>query len=425
MKQLLEEARELDLEVDETILAARKYCYGMLDSDFRSLQIKRAIELKDVEGLKSLIAICQEARTNDDDVVQAKAFLTESISVTRNKAATVFKFEEAEDLTKQFEGLKGLFPLEQFPYLRPADETSFAGNLAKNVSYKLNMKLEAKAAPAIDKSFVEFQTEPIEHSIFKLSTNYCGGKYKAKALKNEAKEIFKSILGYMRDRFHAYPITLAHEVVFRGLEEPLLRDEIYCQLIKQTTNNPNPDSAILGWKLTYLCLSCFPPVTEELEKVLVSHIASFANPKIQKYMSFDSIDNVAANCYVALQKIVRSGARTEPPALEEIRQLTEAKPLKLRVLTSTGDYLDIPIANSSRDMTARGACQVIAERMGKPTSTGEIRIIVEKGAKRQELAVAPTESVVALLSHWDGELRTDPNMKMRFEFVLSEEIKTD
>jgi myosin-5 len=64
MKQLLEEARELDLEVEETILAARKYCYGMLDSDFRSLQFKKAMEKKDVEGLKSLIAMCQEARTS-------------------------------------------------------------------------------------------------------------------------------------------------------------------------------------------------------------------------------------------------------------------------------------------------------------------------------------------------------------------------
>jgi hypothetical protein len=318
-------------------------------------------------------------------VAQAKAFLTESVTVTRNKASTVFKLDDIEDLSKTFEGLKGLFPLEQFPYLRPSEETSFAGNLTKNLGYKLNVKVEAKSA-AVEKSFVEFQTEPIEHSIFKLSTNYCGGKYKAKALKNEAKEIFKSILGYMRDRFHAYPITLAHEVVFRGLEEPLLRDEIYCQLIKQTTNNPNPDSAILGWKLMYLCLSVFPPVTEELEKVLVSHIAAFANPRIQKHMSFDTLDNVAANCYVALQKIVRSGARTEPPSLEDIRLLTESKSLKLRVLTSTGDYLDIPIATTSRDMTAKGACQLIAQRMGKASSQGEIRIIAEKGSRRRKFS---------------------------------------
>ncbi len=69
----------------------------------------------------------------------------------------------------------------------------------------------------IDNSYVEWQAEPIQASILNLTTAYCGGKYKGKALKNEAKGIFKSVLGYMKDRFHAYPFRYHHfHVVYRA-----------------------------------------------------------------------------------------------------------------------------------------------------------------------------------------------------------------
>ncbi len=37
--------------------------------------------------------------------------------------------------------------------------------------------------------------------------------------------------------FHQYPITCAQEILYVGLDEPLLRDEILVQIIKQTTDN--------------------------------------------------------------------------------------------------------------------------------------------------------------------------------------------
>jgi len=302
-----------------------------------------------------------------------------------------------------------------------------AGNIAKNISLKLDLKLQKKSD--IDTSYVEWQSEPIQASVFNLTTSYCGGKNKGKALKNEAKEIFKSILGYMKDRFHAYPVTLAHEVVFRGVEEPLLRDEIYCQLIKQSTRNPNPDSLILGWKLLYLCCSTFPPVTDELEKVILSHIATVANPKVQKHMPFDTVENVAANCYIAFQRTINNGPKTEPPSLDEIRSLTESKPLKLRVNTPSafGDYCDIQIASANRDLSAKGACGIIAAHLNKPGVAGFICVVAEDTAKNQknEYVVAADQQIAGLISHWEGECRMNPNLKIKYDFAFSDEEKTN
>jgi hypothetical protein len=325
--------------------------------------------------------------------------------------------------------MKGVYPLRDFPHLRHLENEGL-----------FNKKKFS------DFSYLEFGTEPIQHSMFKLSTAYVGGKNKSKALKSEAKEIFKSIMGYMRDRFHAYPITLAHEVIFRGLEEPLLRDEIFIQLIKQTTKNPSNESLLLGWKLMYLCVKTFPPTTEEMEKVLLSHIAEIANPKLYKHMLFDSLDNVATNCYVALQDSISRGPKSEVPSLEEIRGLTESKALKLRVITPSGDPVEIPIAAANRDMVVSGALRVIAQKIyhsgsqvdatlvvvienANTRKIGEskmvpIFIFIDVLLKSDRLVIDPNESVIGIISHWEGETLGNPDLRFKFEFIPKNEEKS-
>lgn len=52
-----------------------------------------------------------------------------------------------------------------------------------------------------------------------------------------------------------------------------LRDEIFCQLCKQTTMNPSSKSTELGWELFMLCLAVFPP-SSSFEKYLMDYFAS-------------------------------------------------------------------------------------------------------------------------------------------------------
>ena len=47
-------------------------------------------------------------------------------------------------------------------------------------------------------------------------------------------------MGFMGDRVMSFPNMLAREVLEKGIQQPELRDEIYIQLIKQVTVNPNP-----------------------------------------------------------------------------------------------------------------------------------------------------------------------------------------
>jgi hypothetical protein len=64
MRELLDQAKELEIDNDDTILEARRLCFAILDSDFRALQFKQAFDTKNLDQLKSLIQVCQDQGTS-------------------------------------------------------------------------------------------------------------------------------------------------------------------------------------------------------------------------------------------------------------------------------------------------------------------------------------------------------------------------
>lgn len=153
-----------------------------------------------------------------------------------------------------------------------------------------------------------------------------GSKDRSKQIKLLAKQVFKNIRGYMRDTYHSYPATLAYDVLMTAIAQPLLRDEVYCQLIKQTTANPSADSQLLGLKLLYLCLSSFQP-SPALKPCLWSHLAQFAHPTLPEgaALGFQLPADVASACYVTMEHVSRlaaAGIAVKPPSMADIESMT-------------------------------------------------------------------------------------------------------
>jgi hypothetical protein len=80
---------------------------------------------------------------------------------------------------------------------------------------------------------------------------------------SDAKKIFKSTLSYLREA----DVEAAFFVSSKGVQNPSLRSEIYCQLVKQLTHNENALERSRGWDLLHLCFFLFPP-GEDLENYL-------------------------------------------------------------------------------------------------------------------------------------------------------------
>ena len=147
------------------------------------------------------------------------------------------------------------------------------------------------------KGMLEWTDQPIHTSLLRLE--------KAE-MKRLATRFFKNILGYMGDRHYSYPVILAHELITAGIEHVELRDELYCQIMKQLINNPSESSKRRGWNLMALALSSFPP-SDDLE--------NFLEVFLRENNQFRTVRK--------LHRIVFGGALPETVSVERISKISE------------------------------------------------------------------------------------------------------
>ncbi|XP_055585315.1 uncharacterized protein LOC129738155 [Uranotaenia lowii] len=154
-----------------------------------------------------------------------------------------------------------------------------------------------------------------------------------KAGKKMATELFKLVQIYMGDRKARVGMSLnsvAIDIITMAMGQAQLRDELYIQMCRQTTENPSRDSLIRGWELIAICLSFVPP-SPTFQPALLGYInrhrdPSFATsfPEVGKWPIHVQISHYATIACRRLDRIGSSGRKqAKKPGEDDINQARE------------------------------------------------------------------------------------------------------
>jgi hypothetical protein len=238
-----------------------------------------------------------------------------------------------------------------------------------------------------------------------------------RALDAEAVQAFKNIVSYMGERKSSKDdIGHATKLLSNSVHAPeIFRDELFCQLIKQTRGNPDAESTVKGWQLMAMVAGAFPP-SRKLEKYLMSYCNENTKDALADGTRVHpGVKVFAKYTMMRLKKSKTLGPRKEVPTAMEIQAAKERQPVVIRVHLLNGHYKTVPAECWT---TIRDLNQMVAKKLkiqdASPFATFEV------SSNDEERVLDEDDRVLDLLSYWQREFGTTKKGKAppTFQFIF-------
>ncbi|KAL3874589.1 hypothetical protein ACJMK2_037577 [Sinanodonta woodiana] len=201
--------------------------------------------------------------------------------------------------------------------------------------------------------------------------------------------IFKDLTKCLKDESNEESmLSVIQNIVKTGIERIELRDEILCQLIRQTNDNPDQNGLLLAWMFMCLCTASFSP-SKALHKYLVSYIKGNVHDQL--------ISKYAKQCLKQVT-VPRATARKYPPSSMEIMSVRNLNPLVCKVHFMDGKMKAVTIMSCDTTTDVLGN---VAKKIGLQSVEGWALYEVTSDYERYVRAYEYVADVLALWEQQD------------------------
>uniref|UniRef100_A0A3P8RPX6 Myosin XVA n=1 Tax=Amphiprion percula TaxID=161767 RepID=A0A3P8RPX6_AMPPE len=217
-------------------------------------------------------------------------------------------------------GKSGVFPSE---YVRPVAAPDFLVLPADRLEPRDRQgRVAASAAVAV--AMGSAVASPIQESLIDFSDS---------GMNRVAADIFLAVMKFMGD-FPLKGLTeqeLVTSILRLSGEHGLIKDEAYCQVMKQVTANTSskPDSCQRGWRLMYI-LTAFHRCSDVMKPFLLKFLQDTSDSPGQQYQG------IAKACEQNLRRTFQYGGRVQYPNSMELKAMLAGRSSKRQLFLLPG-----------------------------------------------------------------------------------------